>query len=400
MKVLQVIASIDPKMGGPTRSCKGLCRALAKTGTDVTLLVLHGRHAFEDSCGVKVLYADDTPLSAAPSSLRGYDVVHLHGLWDLGLHRVAKACRKADVRYVFSPRGMLDPWALSVKKWKKRLGMLLYQRADLRHAFMLHATAEMEARHIHDLGFRMPVVVAANGVDIPAALPDVPARDSGRPRTALFLSRLHPGKGLLTLAEAWARVRPAGWTMRVVGPDDYGHKAEVLAKLDALAIPHCDLPSRAHPTSLVPSQPPASCRWEFVDMVDDQAKWLEYASADLLVHPSVSENFGITIAEGLYAGLPVIATQGTPWESIEANCCGKWIDIGVEPLADALQSLVAMSDAERCEMGRRGHQLVERDYVWASVITPLVHAYGQALNPCEHAPCYSCRNYGDTCRIK
>ena len=51
----------------------------------------------------------------------------------------------------------------------------------------------------------------------------------GRTRMALFLSRVHPVKGLLNLVQAWARLAPAGWRLCIAGPDEAGHLKEVLA---------------------------------------------------------------------------------------------------------------------------------------------------------------------------
>ena len=201
-----------------------------------------------------------------------------------------------------------------------------------------------------------PVIVAPNGVDFPE---EMPPKTSGETRTAIFLSRLHPGKGLLTLAEAWARIRPQGWRMKIVGPDSYGHRAEVVAKLRELGIRD---------------------QWEFVDMLNDVEKWSAYRAADLLVHPSVSENFGITIVEGLAAELPVIATKGTPWQELETYNCGWWIDIGVEPLVGALKEAMSHSDEERGAMGARGRKLVEEKYTWPAVVKAMVKGYEEILN--------------------
>ena len=114
-------------------------------------------------------------------------------------------------------------------------------------------------------------------------------------------------------------------------------------------------------------------------MVDDDEKWREYAAADLLVHPSVSENFGITIAEGLSAGLPVICTRGAPWTDVVVHKCGWWIDIGIEPLATALKSAMSLSDEERREMGLRGRLLIQKKYTWSSVVNTMVKGYESVL---------------------
>jgi len=146
--------------------------------------------------------------------------------------------------------------------------------------------------------------------------------------------------------------------MRVVGPDNYGHKAEIVAELDALGIRD---------------------QWQFVDMVDDEKKWGEYASADLLIHPSVSENFGITIAEGLATGLPVICTKGTPWQDVETHRCGLWIEVGLEPLSKALDRLTALPREQLDEMGIRGMRLIDEKYTWPAAARAMVTGYEEIL---------------------
>lgn len=354
MKILLVSSSIDLRSGGPTRSVKGLCRALDRAGQSVTLQVLRGGDAFEERGGVNVIYGQQNP---GP----GYDIVHLQGLWDPALHRVAVDCRKKGVPYVISPRGMLAPWALSVKKWKKKLAMLAYQRHDLQHAAAFHATASAEADHIRAAGFDNLVIVSPNGVDLPSALPLRQQRDfhSDDFRTAIFMGRLHPGKGLVTLAKAWTRVKPRGWKMRIVGPDLYGHQSEVEAVLRAGGVLR---------------------DWQFVGAVGDEEKWAEYAVADLMIHPSVSENFGITIAEGLASGLPVICTKGTPWQEVVDRNCGWWIDLGVESLAETLGKATAMPSEKLESMGLCGRKLIEDSYSWAGAARCLVEGYGQVLS--------------------
>lgn len=147
--------------------------------------------------------------------------------------------------------------------------------------------------------------------------------------------------------------------MRVVGPDSYGHKAEVVSKLRLLGI---------------------EGEWQFRDMVDDVEKWKEYAAADLLVHPSVSENFGITIAEGLASGLPVICTKGAPWSDIVDRKCGWWIDIGKEPLTAALGEALSYDTEKLQDMGRRGRKLVDEKYTWDAVCNAMMDGYREILN--------------------
>ena len=147
--------------------------------------------------------------------------------------------------------------------------------------------------------------------------------------------------------------------MLVVGPDSYGHKKEVISKIKELGI---------------------ADQWEFREAMDDTEKWVAYRSADILVHPSVSENFGITIVEGLAAELPVITTKGTPWGELEKHKCGWWIDIGVDPLAKALKEVTEKEDDKLREIGKRGRKLVEDKYTWDAVCSTLINGYKELLN--------------------
>lgn len=357
MKVLQVIPGISRKSGGPSRSVQGLVAGLNRAGVETWLMVVvQGEEPWVE--GVNH-FVNGEPFQEVVARIKP-DIVHLHSIWGWGIHRCAAICRRLRIPYVISPRGMLDPWALSVKKWKKRIARWLYQDHDLRGAAAFHATAEMEAQNIRKQGLRQPIIIAPNAVNVAESkkCECEKVRTENQERVALFMGRLHPGKGLLTLAEAWAKVRPQGWRMKVVGPDNYGHKKEVIAALNRLGI---------------------ADEWEFCEPLDDVQKWDAYRSADLLIHPSVSENFGVTIAEGLAAGLPVICTKGAPWKDIEEHKCGWWIDIGVEQLARALQAALSLRDKERQAMGESGRMLIAEKYTWDAVAERMIKGYEEVL---------------------
>ena len=329
------------------------------------------------------------------------DIIHVHALWMPANHIAFCVAQRRHIPVMLSVRGSLDPWALRQKSLKKQLALWFFQQRDLRRAASFHATAAQEADNIRAQGLTQPIWVIPNGVDLPDTLPERDARQE-RPRIALFLSRLHPGKGLINLVQAWARIRPHGWQMRIVGPDVCGHKAVVQSEIEKSGL---------------------QGDFVFVGNLDDQAKWREYVNADLFVHPSHSENFGISIAEALAAGLPVITTKGAPWsellgtaESAEVltygsskveeklltervelcipsckSCdpvkrtpelpnsrtsrCGWWIDVGADPLMIALQEAFSLTDEERRIMGRVGRKLVEAKYTWSAIGRQMKQAY-------------------------
>lgn len=256
---------------------------------------------------------------------------------------------------VVDPRGVLEPWALQHKAWKKRIGMALFQRQDLEAARVLIATSPLEYENIRKLGLRQPIALIPNGVAL-ASLRDVehePHRHRDRTRNALFLSRVHPKKGLLNLVQAWSRLAPRNWRLRIAGPNEGGHLDEVMARARQLGI---------HESV------------DYLGEIDGEQKAVTYRDADLFVLPTFSENFGVVVAEALAHGVPVITTRGAPWGDLETQRCGWWIDIGVDPLVEALRAAMALSDDERRAMGARGRGYVRR-YDWEVVARDTIAVY-------------------------
>src|SRR6266404_3695028 len=155
------------------------------------------------------------------------DLVHLHGLWRFTSIAVWIWAKRTGKPYIVSPHGMLEPWSLKQSRPRKRLAFLLYQGRCLRDAACIRATSRLEASSIRRVHCTNPIALVRNGVVLPAPLPPSAAQGPHRPRRALFLSRLHPKKGLLNLVEAWAKVQPTDWELLIVGPDELGHRAAV-----------------------------------------------------------------------------------------------------------------------------------------------------------------------------
>ena len=283
---------------------------------------------------------------------KGIHLIHDHGIWLPSNHSVVCTACKSRIPLIIQPHGMLEHWALSWRSFKKRLAWRLYQQQDLHHAALLVATSRQEADGFRQAGMCQPVAIIPNGVNMPVWKNRHPAKDGVR--CALFLSRIHPKKGLKNLVAAWDRVRPERWRMVVAGPDEGHHLAEVK---DAV-----------RQAGLTP--------WfEFVGPVAGRVKEELFRSADLFILPTFSENFGVVVAEALSYGVPVITTKGAPWEDITAHRCGWWVDIGIEPLAAVLQAATILPNAALQEMGLRGRHYVESKFSWPTIAREMLVVY-------------------------
>jgi glycosyltransferase involved in cell wall biosynthesis len=285
------------------------------------------------------------------------DLLHAHALWLTHTHDALVAADSLGIPTVLSPHGMLEPHALRIKPWKKRLARFLYQDRDLRRAAFLHATAMAEAQNLRQFGLKQPIIVVPPGLE----LPPVAAMRSWGPQDRaemLFFSRIHPIKNLLGLVDAWAATQPPEWVLRIVGPDEGAHAAAVQARIAALGVQN----------TVTLTGP-----------VYGHAKSALFSTASVFILPSFTENFGIVVAEALSYGVPVIATVGTPWSDLVDRDCGWWVEPDHASLVKVLTEATRTPIERLRAMGLRGRVLSEEKYQWGSVCDAMRAAYLWAL---------------------
>lgn len=353
MKILHVITGFG-KAAGTTVFCGEVCSGLAASGHDVTLAILDpsepGRYQVDSRVHV-------VSIESILSSCNDYvpDVAHFHVIWLPIMHKLCKWAKRNNVPIVWSPHGTLTPWAMKYHWWKKWPIWWLFQRKDLSSARLLHATAQSEVEDFRRMGLKNPVCLAPLGVRIDGRVEHV-ERIEGE-KILLFVSRVQKKKGLVNLVNAWTALPQEvkqGWKVRIVGPDQENHTEELKSLCNERGVRQ---------------------DFEFVGPKFGDELQREYASADLFVLPTHSENFGSVVIEALAHSLPVITTKGAPWAEIETAHCGWWIDIGVEPLVETLRLALLLEDKERHEMGQRGRRLVEKKYTWSAVVKMMERAY-------------------------
>ena len=379
MKILHVIAGIR-KAAGTSVFAGEVANELVSQGHEVAIAVVDPKcvDCYKLDSRVKLIGFDEVVIA-------DYDVVHIHALWSPILSKIAKSARKAGVNVVWSPHGMLTPWALKNKWWKKLLGLALYQYWSLRKADLIHVTAQSEVEDIKRLWLKNEIVIAPLGVRVKGesvhSQPQLSTSTSAS-KTLLFVSRVQRKKGLPNLLEAWARlpkVLKNDWTIRIVGPDQDNHTAELKELCEKLKIT-------------------VEVEVQFVGpKYEEELDW-EYRNADLFVLPTHSENFGSVVIEALARSVPVICTKEAPWEELETHKCGWWIDDNVDALEAALRDgLSRVERGEHVEMGKKGLELVKSKYDWKVIGKMIVDAYWAISHGCEKGRSVECAELYDTC---
>jgi glycosyltransferase involved in cell wall biosynthesis len=367
MKIAHIVASLEARHGGPSRSVLGLATVLAQTGHVVDLLTTAptptAAPMITGNLTVQTFHREWPQLLSPSMPLRAHlrasspELVHHHGLWLRPLHYARAAAAKSGVPLVISPRGMMAPWAWQNRRWKKFLASHLVHPGALAAAHGWHATSEAEAEHIRRLGFRQPICIAPNGVVAPSAAERAAAKEFWRQQcpellrrpAALFYSRFHPMKRVIEQIDLWLQHAPKDWLLLFVGiPEEFS-----VEQLRGYVY--------------------RSSGQNRVAVFDGTHVPPPYSVAELLLLPSHTENFGLVVAEALAHGLPVLATDTTPWASLEGSGAGRcvpWSQFG-----PTLAALLAENAEQRDTRRAAARILAATELGWAKSAATLAAFY-------------------------
>lgn len=368
MKICHLVPSLEERHGGPSKSVRALANANAEHGVATTILTTlePGQTpptAQADRAKIEV-FRRDWPLAICRSAelqsrlaQDSFDCVHSHALWLRTLHYAHQAAQRTGAPLVISPRGMMSGWAWQHRRWRKQLAAWLVHPRAMQHAAGWHATSEDEANDIRARGFRQPVCVAPNGVELPtpealahaaAAWRSLCPAVQGR-RVAVFYSRFHRKKRVRELVDLWFAEARDDWFLLLVGLEEEYQAAEINAWIAAAGGSE-----RAAAFAGAGLPPP-------------------YALASLFVLPSHSENFGLVIAEALAAGVPALVTDQTPWHDLPregAGWCVPW-----EKWPETLRAALHSDATEAAASGARGRAWVMREFTWSGAARRLEDFY-------------------------
>ena len=320
LRILQLVQTLDPRVGGVAPAVLALSRGLAVRGHKVEILVL------DDSNCRWLADIDLTvhPLGTGSTNYRystklmpwlrqhgdNYDRVIVHGLWQYVSFAAWRRYARTSTPYFVFPHGMLDPWfkrTFPLKHLKKWLYWPWAEYRVLRDASAVIFTSEEERLQAQQSFwlYRCREKISPLGINAPAPLSVQPSQKffgqfpiSRDKKVLLFLGRLHPKKGCDLVIDAFRKLNPANTVLVLAGPDQIGWEKELRARAEDLPV-------------------------VFTGMLQGELKQAAFARADAFILPSHQENFGMSVVEALAAGLPVlISNRVNIWREVEGDHAG------------------------------------------------------------------------------
>ncbi len=398
MRIIQVIASIAPRLGGPSKAVVEMSAALAARGHDVDLVttpltgrgswlplresptadgVQVGKRIAQD--GYHITYCAATwptrwatsgqMVSVLKSLASAADVIHIHSLYLFSTLVASRLAQARGIPYVLRPHGTLDPYIRRRHRLLKAIYHAIIEDRTLKNAAAIHFTSDEECRLAAPiLPARTVSSVIPLGVNTLqyANLPErAAARASfGIPGDAfvpLFLGRLNHKKGLDILAPAFvqlARTLPNAW-LALAGPDDDGLGEQFVQRCREAGV---------------------ADRLIRPGLLDPARVRLAFAAADFLVLPSYSENFGVAVVEAMAAQLPVLITDNVNiWRAVQDAKAGIVTRAESPSIVEGMLALARLSPGERAAMGKRGRVLCQTTFSWEKTAQELTALYAQIV---------------------
>jgi glycosyltransferase involved in cell wall biosynthesis len=219
---------------------------------------------------------------------------------------------------------------------------------------MFHASSELEGEELRDMGWSRVVVVphAVNAHEF-AGRAELNVREVlGLPSDAklvVSVSRFDPVKNLMTLVDA---TEALGVHLVLAGnhQNNYGRTLRRAIEDRRRGDVHA------------------------VGYVEGEMKRALLQQANAYVCASLVESYGVSIAEALASGCPVVASTGTPWEGLQQAGAGRWVPPNAGAIRAGLVEVLGGPASQR----ERARELA-RKHDWKTRVRPMLDLYRAAI---------------------
>jgi glycosyltransferase involved in cell wall biosynthesis len=386
MKILIVIPALGNVYGGPSKVILELAESIGKLGINVDVVATNAN-------GEKTLDVDlnqwiiqnhyrvryfsylnfiDYKFTLSMSkwlfnNVSSYNLVHTHAIFSYPVLVAYWMCQLHKIPYIATPHGMLEPWALAYKIWKKKLYFNWLEKPALQKASAIQMLASTEAERIKNLHLKPPLVIVPNGIHREnfASLPEPEIfyqqfPETKNKRLIIFLGRIDPKKGLDLLAPAFAQAyqKFPDTHLIIAGPDNTGFLPTAESYFIKAGCSHAVT---------------------FTGILTGNIKYAALAAAKIYVAPSYSEGFSMSVLEGMAAGLPCVITTGCNFPEAGEAEVARIVNIDVDSIAKAIIQLLE-DDQKSKNMGDRARQFILDNYTWDKIALKMVSVYEDIIS--------------------
>ena len=327
MRVLHLVASLNPTAGGVSQAVLTMIKGLSEKGVANEVATIDDPNADYLQHTAFPIHAKGpgkTPWQYAPKllewltlNMQCYNAVIVHGLWQYQTFAAYKAWRNIKAnkpKLLVMPHGMLDPYFQRAKgrKLKAIRNWLFWKLVESRlinTASGILFTCETEkilAREPFSPYRPKAEAVVGLGVEKPPAYQeDMRAAFEQKigisiPTYWLFISRIHEKKGVDLLIEAYLSLKNEITDLPLLVIAGPGLETPFGTAMKALASTDTNI--------------------RFSGMLTGNAKWGAFYGCEAFILPSHQENFGIAVVEALACGKPVlISDQVNIWREIQSG---------------------------------------------------------------------------------
>ncbi|MEH2073050.1 MAG: glycosyltransferase [Nostoc sp.] len=388
MKILHIIPSVASVRGGPSQAVLETVKALRNQGVAAEIVTTNdnGNNLLDVPLGKPIEYKQVpvqffSRFSPKVTSIREfafssqlttwlwqnakkYDLLHIHAIFSYASTVAMAIARFQGIPYIVRPLGQLCEWSLQQSARRKQIYLNLIERSNLNHSQALHLTSEQEQQEVSRLALSPPSFVLPHGLSIPPAIPNARSRlrehlqvPADEP-IILFLSRLHPKKGLDYLIPALGKLTNYRFTFVIAGSGSEEYEAEI----ESLIVSN-GMRDRTH----------------FAGFVTGEEKNLFIQGSDIFALTSYAENFGIAVLEALAVGIPVVVTPGVALAAVvQQNKLGYVPELDVQAIAEAVDCYLSHPQAIK-DMGDRARKLVLENYTWNHIAENLMEIYRKLI---------------------
>ena len=378
---------MDPKAGGVSQAIINIITGLSELGVENEVLSLDAFANVPTEVTLHALGPGKGPWSYSKKlkpwlleHLPDFDIVIIHGMWlyhGYAVSTIIKQFKKRNEirsglsgmnhqRLFVMPHGMLDPYFQKAKGRKlKALRNIIYWKLIEQHItnradgilFTCKEESILARQPFRPYKPKRELIVGL-GVKQPPDFSEIMQMEFlkkcpqliGRKPYILFLSRIHPKKGLDILIKAY---------------ENLSRKLSDTTLLPKLVIagPGLDTPYGQEIQHKVSASKDIKNSVYFTGMLEGPAKWGAFYHSDFFILPSHQENFGIAVIEAMACGKPVIITnQINIWREIQEGSGGfvsEDTQSGIELL---MEKLFSLKEDEMKILGSKARNLFKYEY--------------------------------------